>query len=294
MDQYCGRFAPSPTGPLHLGSLFTAVASYLHARQQDGKWLVRIEDLDPPREVAGASDEILRTLEKFGLHWDESVLYQSRRSQYYLGAIEQLRQQQKIFWCSCSRKELESFSVYPGHCHMYTSARADSAIRVRTDTNPISFEDLLQGRQDWLLTELGGDFVIRRREGLFAYQLAVCVDDHAQNINTIVRGIDLYDSTCKQIHLQRLLGYATPTYAHLPILVNRDNQKLSKQTFARPIDEMDARTCLLWVLNTLGLDPDCDLSLSEMLNWAIPRFDIAKLSGQQQYPAPEFMPNNQC
>ncbi|AJQ97706.1 tRNA glutamyl-Q(34) synthetase GluQRS [Gynuella sunshinyii] len=288
MSEYRGRFAPSPTGPLHIGSLFTAVASYLHARQQNGKWLVRIEDIDPPREVPGASDDILRTLERFGLYWDESVIYQSQRHQYYLEAIEQLRQQHKLFWCRCSRKELESFAAYPGYCHRYNADRPDSAIRIRTDQHIIHFSDLLQGPDHWSLAEHGGDFVIRRRDGLFAYQLAVCVDDHAQHINTIVRGIDLYDSTCKQIYLQQRLNYHTPIYAHLPVLVNRTGQKLSKQTFARPVNDLEPRNCLLWVLKALGLTPDSSMDLADMLPWATQQFDIHALYGQKQHIAPDF------
>jgi len=237
-----GRFAPSPTGPLHMGSLIAAAASWLDARAARGRWLVRIEDIDAPRSVAGAAAEILRTLERLGLWWDGEVVYQSQRSALYRAALERLRGQ--TYWCSCTRREVADSSlglaadgahIYPGICRA-GSAREGRALRVRTGTEEIGFVDRLLGAQSQVLERDIGDFVLYRADGLFAYQLAVVVDDAAQGITDIVRGADLLDSTPRQIHLQRLLGLPTPCYLHVPAAVNATGEKLSKQTGAIAIE----------------------------------------------------------
>ncbi len=237
-SRYRGRFAPSPTGPLHFGSLVAAVGSFLHARAQGGEWRVRIEDLDPPREVSGAADDILRTLDSFGLHWDGEVMYQSRRCETYEAALAQLKDAGVLYPCACTRREIADSSVsglegpvYPGTCRAgLAPGRVARAWRVRTDNRAIEFEDGLQGVIRSALEDDIGDFVVQRADGFFAYQLAVVVDDAAQGISEIVRGADLLDSTPRQIHLQRLLGLPTPGYLHLPIVLNANGEKLSKQT----------------------------------------------------------------
>ena len=237
---YTGRFAPSPSGPLHLGSLVAALASWLDARAARGRWLVRIEDLDRPRSQSGAAAEILRALERFGLYWDGEVLYQSRREALYAAALERLAG--KTYWCGCSRRELADSSlglaadgapIYLGTCRNRPPARASRrALRVRTTAQEIGFSDRVQGAQAQRLERDIGDFVLYRADGLFAYQLAVVVDDAEQGVTDVVRGADLLDSTPRQIYLQRLLGLATPRYLHVPVLVNARGEKLSKQTGA--------------------------------------------------------------
>jgi glutamyl-Q tRNA(Asp) synthetase len=258
-----GRFAPSPTGPLHFGSLVAAVGSYLSARAQGGEWLVRMEDLDPPREVKGAADDILRTLEAYGFEWDGAVLYQSRRRDAYESAIDILRHQGALYACGCTRKEIADSSVhgieglvYPGTCRAGLAAgRQARALRVRTDQVEIEFEDRVQGRQHSSLERDIGDFVVRRADGLFAYQLAVAVDDAEQGITEVVRGADLLASTPRQIHLQQLLGVPTPGYLHLPAALNDRGEKLSKQTLAEPLPLRDPVSVLWRVLEFLGQSP---------------------------------------
>ena len=211
---YVGRFAPSPTGPLHVGSLATAVASYLHARQSRGEWLVRIEDIDPPREVPGAADEILRTLEAFELEWDRTVLYQSARLEAYAAAANQLLADGRAFRCRCSRSEIRAANDgesgrYPGTCRDLRVPRGDAAVRVRVDAGLVIFDDGLQGTIETDLLATLGDYVVVRRDGLPAYHLAVVLDDAEQGVTTIVRGIDLLDSTAAHVHLQGVLDVAT-------------------------------------------------------------------------------------
>jgi glutamyl-Q tRNA(Asp) synthetase len=238
---YIGRFAPSPTGPLHLGSLIAAAASWLDARAAGGRWLVRIEDLDQPRAVHSAGAEILRTLERLGLWWDGDVVYQSARHHVYREALARL--QGHTYWCSCTRREIADSSlglaidgahIYPGTCRA-GSAREGRSLRVRTGSEAIRFVDRLQGAQWQILERHIGDFVLYRADGLFAYQLAVVVDDAQQGVTDVVRGADLLDSTPRQIFLQRLLGLATPRYLHVPVAVNEQGEKLAKQTGAAAI-----------------------------------------------------------
>ena len=238
---YTGRFAPSPTGPLHLGSLIAAAASWLDARAAGGRWLVRIEDLDRPRCVPGAADAILRALERLGLHWDGEVLYQGRRLEHYRAALERLAPH--TYWCGCTRREIADSSlglatdgahIYPGTCRAGTAHKR--ALRIRTTSNPFVLIDRVQGRCEQVLERDIGDFVLYRADGLFAYQLAVVVDDAAQGVTDVVRGADLLDSTPRQIYLQRLLGLPTPRYLHVPVALDAAGAKLAKQTAAAPIE----------------------------------------------------------
>jgi len=267
---YTGRFAPSPTGPLHMGSLIAAAASWLDARAAGGRWLVRIEDLDRPRAVPGAADEILRALERVGLGWDGEVVYQSRRDALYREALDKLRSH--TYWCSCTRREIADSSlglatdgahIYPGTCR---SRRAPEgrALRIRTEREEIRFHDRLQGAQSQVLERDIGDFVLYRADGLYAYQLAVVVDDAAQGVTDVVRGADLLDSTPRQIYLQRLLGVPMPRYLHVPVAVNAAGEKLSKQTGAAPIELsfQSVRTALRF----LG-QPDAENLRQAVHNW---------------------------
>ena len=234
--RYRGRFAPSPTGSLHFGSLVAAVGSLLQARAQGGDWWIRIEDIDPPRAVAGAAADILRSLERFGMHWDGPVLYQSLRTEAYHSAIDKLRRVGVLYACGCSRSEIGDSSlrgvegpIYPGTCRAgLAPGRAERALRVRTDGARVRFEDRWQGALESDLEREFGDFVVRRADGFFAYQLAVVVDDAALGITEVVRGADLLLSTPRQLHLQRLLGLPTPAYHHHRLIRDPTGRKLSK------------------------------------------------------------------
>jgi glutamyl-Q tRNA(Asp) synthetase len=300
ISHYRGRFAPSPTGPLHFGSLVSAIASYLEAKSQGGKWLVRIEDLDRARETAGASREILRTLESLEMEWDGPVVYQSQCSAAYEAALSILQGKSLIYCCGCSRKEIADSSmmgiegpVYPGTCR---GRRPDGgfrgASRVRTDNKLIEFEDALQGRRaQWLESEIG-DFVVRRADGVFAYQLAVVVDDAAEGITHVVRGADLLNSTPRQIHLQRLLNYPTPSYMHLPIVTDIMGEKLSKQTHAAPLDISNPAIPLSEGLQFLGQVPPVEIrkgDLASLWAWATQNWNpraIPKKIAQSIYLQP--------
>ena len=258
---YVGRFAPSPTGPLHFGSLVAALASYLDAKAHDGKWLVRIEDIDETRCDPTYATDILRTLEAFGLQWDGAIHTQTARSALYGATLEKLRARGLVYACTCSRKEIADSAVaglegpvYPGTCRDMGINEAGTAIRVRTTDEKIFFTDLVQGEIEQQLEQEIGDFVLKRRDGLFAYQLAVVVDDAEQGITHVVRGADLLDSTARQIYLQRLLGYPTPQYLHIPAVVNALGQKLSKQTLAIavPTTQDAVHAVLLSALQFLG------------------------------------------
>lgn len=287
---YTGRFAPSPTGPLHFGSLVAAVASYLQARSRKGRWLLRIEDIDPPREQAGATERILRALERYGFEWDGDVLYQSASRQRHLGAIDELRDRGLAYACGCSRRDLADAAqgplgtIYPGTCRSGCDAD-EVAIRVLTDDDPISFADGLQGRQSMRLASESGDFIILRRDGLVAYHLAVTVDDADQGVTEIVRGIDLIDSTPRHIHLQRLLGLPTPRYLHIPVVENGLGQKLSKLTGAAEIPLDEPRPVLLRALEALGQPVPASLagcSLAELWRHAVAHWDPRVLAGKQR------------
>jgi len=269
---YVGRFAPSPTGPLHFGSLVAALASWLDARAAEGRWLVRIEDLDAPRALPGAADDILRTLDRLGLGWDGPVVYQSRRSASYKAALESL----DTYWCGCTRREIADSSIgrasdgaqiYPGTCRAgLAPGRTPRALRVRTGGEEIAFTDRVQGPQRQVLEREIGDFVLLRADGQFAYQLAVVVDDAEQGVTDVVRGADLLDSTPRQIFLQRLLGYPMPRYLHVPAAVNQAGEKLSKQTGARPVDIKRKAEELARALTFLGQSETDDLAQA-VPNW---------------------------
>jgi len=269
---YVGRFAPSPTGPLHFGSLVAALASWLDARAAEGRWLVRIEDLDAPRALPGAADDILRTLDRLGLGWDGPVMYQSRRSASYKAALESL----DTYWCGCTRREIADSSIgrasdgaqiYPGTCRAgLARGRTPRALRVRTGGEEIAFTDRVQGPQRQVLEREIGDFVLLRADGQFAYQLAVVVDDAEQGVTDVVRGADLLDSTPRQIFLQRLLGYPMPRYLHVPAAVNQAGEKLSKQTGARPVDIKRKAEELARALTFLGQSETDDLAQA-VANW---------------------------
>ncbi len=295
-SQYRGRFAPSPTGPLHFGSLIAAVGSYLDAKHHNGIWLVRMEDLDIPRTVKGAADDILRTLEAYGLHWDETVIYQSQRTLAYHATFEQLRTGNLLYPCACSRKEIADSAlhhcdelIYPGTCRNgLPPGKTARAWRVRVDDARIGFTDGLQGNIMQNLASEIGDFVVKRADGLFAYQLAVVVDDAFQGITHIVRGADLFNSTTRQIYLQRLLGFPTPAYTHLPIAVNAQGEKLSKQTLATPVDAKDPVAMLLRALVFLRQEPPAELAnydLGSVLSWAIIHWNKSRLNWIMQIPA---------
>jgi glutamyl-Q tRNA(Asp) synthetase len=240
--RYRGRFAPSPTGPLHLGSLIAALASFLDARASAGQWLVRMEDLDPPREQPGAADAILRGLEAHGLYWDGDVMWQSRRHDAYQAALAQLRAQGQLFRCDCTRAMLGPGGACSGRCRPRQDAVAEpSAWRIAVDPESrIVLVDAIQGTLDTALGRELPDFTLLRKDGLFAYQLAVVVDDAAQAITDIVRGSDLLDSTPRQCYLQGLLGLPTPRYAHLPVITDKSGQKFSKQNHAPPLNNQKA------------------------------------------------------
>jgi glutamyl-Q tRNA(Asp) synthetase len=349
--QYRGRFAPSPTGPLHFGSLVAAVGSYLDARHHQGKWLVRIEDLDTPRTVSGAADDILSTLEAYGLHWDEDIIYQSQRTAAYEEAFHSLKEAGVVYPCACSRKEIADSAlhgidgmIYPGTCRdgarplpnpdettshstrpasgqvagyppegEGTTVARTMAWRVRTNifTSPLAeartklpspsggrageggvtvkFDDALQGSIALHLENEIGDFVVLRADGLFAYQLAVVVDDAAQGITDVVRGADLLYSTPRQIYLQRLLGLPTPAYMHLPVVVNAQGEKLSKQTLAQPVERHDAVTTIYAALTFLLQHPPAEFQRSDLAtlwNWAIANWQPDAMLGMLSAPQP--------
>ena len=294
--RYRGRFAPSPTGPLHLGSLLAAVGSYLESRIRRGIWLVRVEDLDPPRIVPGAADDILRTLEACGMYWDGEVVYQSARDDAYHAALHELKQDGLLYPCACSRREIADSAVsgiegyvYPGTCRAgLPEGKTARALRLDTRGATIEFDDALQGRIRHNLEAEIGDFVVYRADRVFAYQLAVVVDDAEQGITDVVRGADLLDSTPRQIYLQRLLGLATPRYIHLPVAVDGNGEKLSKQTLAPPLDAARPVPALVEALHFLGQQPPTELaraSLDEFWQWAVQNWRIQRVPSTRQLPA---------
>lgn len=286
---YIGRFAPSPTGPLHFGSLIAAVASYCEAKSHQGQWLLRMEDLDTSREMPGAANTILKQLEAFGFEWDGKVIYQSQRDSYYAAALDFLKRHNLVYPCTCTRKEIADSSsrtgieglIYPGTCLQHPlKKQAAVAWRIRCPDNVISFHDAVQGDISQDLKHDIGDFVLKRADGLFAYQLAVVVDDAAQGITHVVRGADLLNSTPRQIYLQRMLHYATPIYAHIPVAANAAGEKLSKQTLAAPLDINSAHLQLFAALKFLGQNPPNALqheSLLSIWRWAFANWQLSKV-----------------
>lgn len=286
MTHYRGRFAPTPSGPLHFGSLFAAVVSYLDARANNGKWLVRIEDIDPPREQPGAADSILRTLEAHALTWDETESYQSNNTERYLYNLDVLHHQQRVFWCRCSRKDLSGYSVYPGNCRTNLQPLENSALRLLTVTEHDSFNDLFQGTQSANIKQQYGDVVIRRRDRLFAYQLAVVCDDIADNISHVIRGIDLMDSTYWQRELYRAFQRKMPQYGHFAVIHSADSdQKLSKQNLAPAVNDNCVQQNLAGVFQLLNLKVEC-AEPAEMLRQATEQWQRNKIFEQRTLHLP--------
>jgi glutamyl-Q tRNA(Asp) synthetase len=285
---YRGRFAPSPTGELHFGSLVAAVGSWLRARAEGGTWLLRIEDLDPPREVPGAAHRIIEALAAFGLHADEPIEYQSERGALYARALDRLRENGTAFACRCSRNDLGAGAIHQ-HCVPVTDPGRTPAWRIRAADHEIAFDDLLQGPQRQHLAREVGDFVAWRVEGWAAYQLAVVVDDAAQGITEVVRGADLLDSTARQIHLQRLLGLPTPAYVHLPVALDADGSKLSKSAGALRIDPTRPLPALRAALAFLGWPAASFAGLRSpeaILALACASFSLDRLPRVRALPAP--------
>jgi glutamyl-Q tRNA(Asp) synthetase len=287
-----GRFAPSPTGPLHVGSLVAAVGSYCLARYRGGRLLVRIEDIDTPRVVPGAADEILRSLEAFGLHWDGDIMYQSRRTQAYEAALEQLRAKGLVFPCACSRKEVlasaphlgEDGAVYPGTCRPgLPGGRKAQTWRLKVSEALFCFHDGVFGTQEQHLASVVGDFVLRRADGLFAYQLAVVVDDAASGVTQVVRGADLIGSTPRQVYLCECLDFAPPRYYHLPLALSEQGEKISKRHGPLSLEQNNPADLLVRTLHFLG-QPVPDQAAQEkpeaILQWAVRHFDPARIPRQ--------------
>ncbi|MDB5970756.1 MAG: Glutamyl-Q tRNA(Asp) synthetase [Hydrocarboniphaga sp.] len=282
MSRYRGRFAPTPSGPLHLGSLLTALASYVDARRNLGHWLLRIDDLDTQRINPGAEAEILRQLETHGLHWDGAIRRQSRHVDDYRAALDALMRQKLIYRCDCSRAVLAQTSlpgldgaIYPGTCRNRQLQGADLALRVRLPDEELSFEDAGQGLQRRNLEMDIGDFVVRRRDGGIAYQLACAIDEHSQGITNVVRGADLLGSTFMQQHLMQQLRLRAPRYRHLPVLVDSEKRKFSKQNHSLAIATSHASANLLRCLSLLGQSPPPALAKAaprEILAWAVPHW----------------------
>jgi glutamyl-Q tRNA(Asp) synthetase len=291
MSPYVGRFAPSPTGPLHFGSLVAAIASWLDARAAGGRWLVRIEDVDEPRTVGGAIDEILRALDALGLHHDGAIVRQSQRKALYADALERLRRGGHLYRCACSRREIEDSAlrgpegpIYPGTCRADRSAYAadavldaNCAVRFAIAGGRVEFDDRVQGRIVQDVAREVGDFVLRRRDGLFAYQLAVVVDDADQGVTDVVRGADLLGSTARQVLVQRALGVPTPRYLHFPVVVDASGEKLSKQTRARPVDVREGPALIAQALRFLGQDAVGEDAPERMLRQASRQWDASRI-----------------
>ncbi|CAD5378811.1 glutamyl-Q tRNA(Asp) synthetase [Pseudomonas sp. OF001] len=277
---YTGRFAPTPSGYLHFGSLVAALASWLDARAAGGRWLLRMEDLDPPREVPGAQDAILRTLETYGFEWDGPVERQSDRHGAYAAAVADLLDRGLAYPCSCSRKQLEGHAIYPGTCRDAARPLADAAIRLRVPDAEYRFVDRVQGAYAQNLAREVGDFIIRRRDGLYAYQLAVVLDDAWQGVTDIVRGADLLDSTPRQLYLQELLGLPQPRYLHIPLLLQPDGHKLGKSYRSPPLPADQAPALLARALRALGQQPPAGLeqgSAAEVLAWGVRHWQPAAI-----------------
>ncbi|MHB8763129.1 MAG: tRNA glutamyl-Q(34) synthetase GluQRS [Deferrisomatales bacterium] len=294
-----GRFAPSPTGPLHLGSLVAAAGSYALARRAGGRWLLRIEDLDAPRVVAGVAEDFLRTLEALGFEWDGAVVYQSRRTEAYQAARDRLAAGGHLYPCGCTRAEIaraasapgpgDEGPVYPGTCRGgLARGREPRAVRVRVDGAVVSFDDRVAGRVESDLAAASGDFVVQRADGSFAYQLAVVVDDADAGVTQVARGADLLASTPRQVHLQRLLGLPTPTYAHLPLVTGPGGEKLSKRDHAVSLAAgrdlgREGGALLCAAFRFLGQAPPPGLAAApgaEVLAWAAAAFDPARVPGR--------------
>ncbi len=290
-NSYIGRFAPSPTGALHFGSLVTATASYFQAKSNSGKWLVRIEDIDTEREQQGATQLILNALEAHHFFWDDAVIYQSNRQNYYQDAINKLKKLNLIYRCQCSRKSIQQYlehnnlmsQTYPGICrHKNIPDNQSHTLRLLAHDKEITFIDTIQGKQV-TQTSHHGDFILQKSDGSVTYQLAVAIDDAQQNISEVVRGFDLIDSSPKQILIQSLLNYPIPKYCHLPIICHSDGTKLSKHTGAKPLENHLASAQLWKALSYLNQIPPIELknaNIQELHHWAEQNWNISKISNK--------------
>lgn len=286
-SSYVGRFAPSPSGPLHFGSLVTALGSYLQAKSQHGKWLVRIEDIDPPREIAGAADDILRTLELYHLYWDEDILYQSSRTQAYEAQIHAWLDENKAYYCQCPRKQIKALGTYySGTCRHLKRGADNAAIRLHLTHPSSSFVDARLGEIQINQALAHEDFIIKRRDGLYAYNLAVVIDDVYQGVTEVVRGADLLDPTCRQISLYHELDTTPISYLHLPLAMQNAQLKYSKQNKASAIPkrEDEVLTTLIKALTFLGIPPPQEVctQIEQLLTWAISAWSVEKLPNQSE------------
>ncbi|MFP1740008.1 tRNA glutamyl-Q(34) synthetase GluQRS [Lonsdalea quercina] len=291
-NHYVGRFAPSPSGDLHFGSLIAALGSYLQARACGGRWLVRIEDIDPPREVPGAASRILRQLEHYGLHWDGDIVYQSQRHDRYRQILDGLKQQGRCYYCTCTRRRIQRLGGrYDGHCRTLAHGLDNAALRL-TQTRPVMrFHDRLRGWLDADPALAREDFIIHRRDGLFAYNLAVVVDDRDQGVTEIVRGADLIEPTVRQLSLFRQLEWDAPDYIHLPLALDAAGKKLSKQNHAPPLPQSDPRPTLAQALAFLRQPlPESwqDLTLPALLKWAETHWSLATIPTEAAIPLPKI------
>jgi glutamyl-Q tRNA(Asp) synthetase len=287
-----GRFAPSPSGPLHFGSLVAALASYCEVKSRQGRWLLRIEDVDTGRVVAGAGEQILRDLEAFGFEWDATVIYQGEQFEQYQRYLDKLLGQGDCYACECSRRSLRQLGVasgplgqiYPGLCRAKQLPVADHSLRLNTENaQSVCFIDRVYGEIALNLPVSVGDFVLKRRDNIFAYHLAVVVDDELQGINQVVRGADLLENTCLHIYLQQRLSFATPEYMHIPLVNNVQGVKLSKQTGASALDHQHASGLLVAALSHLGQAPQQELEQDkprEILQWAVAHWNPASIPVQ--------------
>lgn len=276
--KYCGRFAPSPSGPLHFGSLVAAVGSYLDAKANQGKWLVRIEDIDTTRVVKGADTDILNTLQAYSLHWDENVVYQTQRLDLYQDVVNSLHNKNLIYACSCSRKQIKAIGgIYQGHCKNLHQDITHSALRLSQSFATNQFNDLIQGDINVNNAFAAEDYIIKRSDGLFAYQLVVVIDDIDQGITRIVRGADLIEPTVRQISLFKQLNSPVPQFAHLPLAVAKPGFKLSKQNYAPAICKQNSKPVLIDVFAFLGLavhNQLMDLNIEQLLAWGVNNFSL--------------------
>ncbi|MDF0533199.1 tRNA glutamyl-Q(34) synthetase GluQRS [Shewanella sp. A32] len=279
---YVGRFAPSPSGPLHFGSLIAALGSYLRARACNGKWLLRIEDIDPPREVEGAADDIRRTLELYGLHWDDKVLYQSQRFNAYQQCIDQLLAKGDAYFCQCSRKQIqeEMHGIYDGRCR--NRKLGEGAVRLYNQQKIARFDDLLLGNVQVDGAFASEDFAIQRSDGLYAYQLAVVLDDAYQGVTEIVRGADLLEASCRQLSLYCQLGLPLPQFMHLPLACLKQGFKLSKQNHAQALDKRHPHVALQQALLFLGQPAVIADDPTKMLAQAVSQLDLSRIPRQTE------------
>ncbi|WP_337843032.1 tRNA glutamyl-Q(34) synthetase GluQRS [Rheinheimera sp.] len=293
-SRYRGRFAPSPSGPLHFGSLVAAVGSYLQAKSQQGDWLVRLEDIDQPRMVKGAADAILRSLELYGLHWDGDVWVQSQRLERYQQVLNQLSQQQLVYGCDCPRARTSQLAQgYDGHCRQRLLSQGSLAYRLKVPPTATEFTDLLQGQTLVPAALAQEDYILKRRDGLFAYQLVVVVDDIDQGITQVVRGADLIDVTTRQQALFTLLGAQAPSYLHLPLAVKEPGFKLSKQNHAPAISDWPISQTLSTALSFLGHPPPSELKgapVHTLLHWAVCHWDLAAVPAVRELPLTMTLP----